>query len=76
MRGLARVRREKGVTQAELEMMTGIHRVTISRYETGDTEPGAVNLKKLADALGCTMEALLADAGDEDAPAADKPGGA
>ena len=46
-----------------LAEITGIHRVTIARYETTDAGMTVKNLKKLASALGCTVEDLMKEKG-------------
>jgi len=57
-----KARREaKGWTQELLAEITGIHRVTIARYETTDGGMNIETAKKLASALGCSVGDLLAD---------------
>lgn len=56
---LKEIRRSRGLSQARLSDLSGVHRVTIARYEAGTNEPTAKNLAKLAKALGVTMEDLM-----------------
>lgn len=56
---LKAMRTLKGWTQEMLAEITGIHRVTIARYETTNAGMTVDNAKKLADALGCTIDALF-----------------
>lgn len=42
-----------------LAEVTGIHRVTIARYETTNAGMTVENAKKIAAALGCTIDELL-----------------
>lgn len=56
---LAEVRQAHGMTQEKLSELTGVHRVTIARIETGDTSPKAETLKRLADALGVLVDDLM-----------------
>jgi len=53
------MRKAKGMTQEILADVTGIHRVTIARYETTDGGMTVENAAKLAKALDCTVDALL-----------------
>lgn len=49
----------KGLTQQDLSDMTGISRITISHYITGNTTPSLPNADKIARCLGCTIEDFL-----------------
>lgn len=59
------LREVKQMTQDELSEASGVHRVTIARYETTDCGMTVYNAKRIADALGCTVDDLL---GDETTP--------
>lgn len=52
MRSLNELRVAKGLTQLELAEMTGVHRVMISRIETGTCRPNASTKEKLEAVLG------------------------
>lgn len=56
---IARLRRERGLTQAQLAELTGCTQKDISRWETGERNPGTKSLIKLSKALGCRIETLL-----------------
>lgn len=56
---LAEVRQAHGMTQEQLAAVTGVHRVTIARIETGDVSPKAETLKRIADALGVLVDDLM-----------------
>ncbi len=56
---LRELRKERGLTQTELAVLTEINRVTIARYELGLIKPGSENLIKLTKALSCTADELL-----------------
>lgn len=58
-RRIAELRRERGLNQDELAELAALHRVTIAKYETGQVEPGARALTKIADALGVTADEIL-----------------
>ena len=47
------------MTQEQLAAVSGVHRVTIARIETGETSPKADTLKRLADALGVLVDDLM-----------------
>lgn len=48
-----------GMTQQQLAEAAGLTQKDISRYESGKHEPGALTLKKLAQALECSMDYLV-----------------
>lgn len=54
-------RKKKGLSMRQLHELTGIHPVSICRYETGKAMPSARNLVKLALALECSVDELIAD---------------
>ncbi len=56
---LAEIRKAQGMTQERLAEVTGVHRVTIARIETGEVSPKAETLKRLADALGVYVDDLM-----------------
>lgn len=45
------LRKQKGVTQTELSKLTGIHQVSITKYEKGKMIPQPDQLQKIVDAL-------------------------
>lgn len=56
---LADVRKDRGLTQETLSELSGVHRVTIARYESGVTSPTIRTLEKLAKQLGVPVEDLI-----------------
>jgi repressor LexA len=56
---IAELRRERGLNQEELAELAMLHRVTIAKYETGQVEPGALAIGRIADALGVSTDELL-----------------
>ena len=48
-----------GMTQGQLAEKVGCHQKDISRWENGQREPVASTLKKLAQALECSMDELV-----------------
>ena len=49
----------RGLTQGQLAQMIGCRQKDVSRWESG-TKPGADYLIKIASALGCRIEDILA----------------
>ena len=65
---IAKLRKEKGLTQSQLAEMISVSNKTISRWETGEGYPEISLLVPLAKALGVSTDYLLKDdASDEDA---------
>lgn len=53
---IARLRMERGLTQAQLAEMIGCPRQTIARWETGVRTPNLSYLTRLARALECSID--------------------
>jgi transcriptional regulator with XRE-family HTH domain len=51
---------EKGMSRSELARRSGCNPVFISTLEGGEVQPGAVRLKRVADALDTSTDALMA----------------
>lgn len=56
---LAKLRKEKGLTQRELSSILEVSPKTISKWETGCGLPDISFLKKISETLGITIEELL-----------------
>ena len=56
---LARLRKDKGLTQKELAEMVGLNQAQIHLYEKGAAEPSMSALKRLALALAVTTDELV-----------------
>lgn len=56
---LAKLRRKKGLTQAQLAEMVDLEPISVSRIETGAVLPSIVRLHDLAAALEVSMARLL-----------------
>lgn len=67
---LKELREQRGLSQTALSDMSGIAQTTISAIERG-ASPGLMYSKRLADALGVKVDALLED--DETGRAFPKP---
>lgn len=53
------LRKQQGLTQAALSEKSQVPRICIIRYEAGAHRPGLENAKKLAAALGVTVDELI-----------------
>jgi transcriptional regulator with XRE-family HTH domain len=53
---IARLRIERGLTQAQLADLAGTKQPSIARVERGDVAPSLPFLKRLAEALGADLE--------------------
>ena len=58
---LKRERRDKGMTQGDLAIMTGIRLNHISKIERNESDPKLSTINKLINALECSANALLMD---------------
>ena len=56
---LAELLQEKGYTQKELANMAGVTEAAVSHYIKGDRIPRASVLKRIADALGTSVDYLM-----------------
>lgn len=56
---IAEIRKERGLNQEQLAEMANIHRVSLSRIESGAVDPAMQTIKSLADALGVPADVLL-----------------
>lgn len=56
---LRKIRKEKGISQLKLALDLNTNQNTISRYETGEREPGINELIKIADYFNVSIDYLL-----------------
>ena len=56
---LREIRKSKGVSQLKMAMDLNTNQNTISRYETGEREPGINELIKIADYFNVSIDYLL-----------------
>lgn len=59
IRNLQTIRKKCGMTQGQLAAASGIHRVTIAKYESGQVTPSVDNAERLATALNVTLDDLM-----------------
>ena len=60
---LAQVRKAQGLSQERLAELSGVHRVSIARIESGAITPNIRTLEKLASALQVAVTELIEKAG-------------
>lgn len=58
---IARLRIERGLTQAQLAEMVGCHPRYISQWENRSKLPGSRYLARLAEALDCSTDDIIRD---------------
>ncbi len=56
---LKELRKQKGISQLKLALALNTNQNTISRYETGEREPGINELIKIADYFNVSIDYLL-----------------
>lgn len=56
---IARLRIERGITQAQLAERIGCPQSSVSRWEQTGKAPGTRYLLKIAEVLGCALEDLI-----------------
>lgn len=59
MNNLKIIRERKQMSQHELAKAVGVSQGAISQWETGESNPRAEMLPKLANILGCTIDELM-----------------
>lgn len=62
-RNFARIRREKGLTQEQVEARSGFSQQYLSGLERGKRNPTVITLYELAEALGVSHVELVVEAG-------------
>lgn len=56
---LREIRKSRGISQLRLAMDLNMNQNTISRYETGEREPGISDLIKIADYFDVSIDYLV-----------------
>ncbi len=56
---LKEIRKARGISQVKLAMDLNTNQNTISKYETGEREPGILELIKIADYFNISIDYLL-----------------
>lgn len=69
---LKMLRKEKGLTQAELGKYFNLSKQTISSYENGGSSPDKDTLQRLADFFSVSVDYLLGRTDSREAPQYDK----
>jgi len=63
---ITKLKKQKKLSQVALAETTGISRDAISKYERGDSVPSVDYAKRIADALGVSLDYLVSDSDIED----------
>ncbi len=63
---ITKLKKLKNLSQVALAEATGISRDAISKYERGDSIPSVDYAKRIADALGVSLDYLVSDSDKED----------
>ena len=58
MRSIKKIRLSRGYTQKYVAYKTGVSQQAVVKWESGITAPTYPHLKRLAKALGCTVDEL------------------
>lgn len=64
---ISKLKKQKKISQVELAEQTGISRDAISKYERGDVLPSVEYAKRIAGALGVSLDYLVSDNDNEEA---------
>lgn len=59
------IRKEKGITQAYVAEKAGISQAMLCQIERGTKNPSLQVGKEIADILGCSIDSLLGQSGDD-----------
>lgn len=59
MINIKKLREKRGITQVELAQKLDVQQSAIAAWETGKSMPRADKFVKIAEILGCTVDALL-----------------
>ena len=63
---ISKLKKAKKMSQIELAKITGISRDAISKYERGDVSPSVEYAKRIAQALGVSLDYLVSDSEQEE----------
>ncbi len=66
MKNLSAIRKEKGLTQAELAHRVGIGMNSLARYERGEIQPSIEMASLIAEKLGVTINELIGSSSNQD----------
>lgn len=58
---IKKVRLAVGMSQEDLAKASGVSRIAIARYETGERVPSVIIAARIANALGCKVDDLIKD---------------
>lgn len=59
MNQIKKYRKKRNLKQSELALLVGVNRTAVTKWESGEVNPRASRLSKIADALRCSVDDLL-----------------
>lgn len=59
MNQIRKYRQKRNLKQSELALIVGVDRTAVTRWESGEVNPRADRLLKIANALRCSVDYLL-----------------
>lgn len=62
MKNLEQMRKDAGLTQAQLAELVDVTQECVSRWETGERSPMIATAFKIATVLNCTIDDLIKEA--------------
>ncbi len=59
MNQIRKYRHKRKLKQSELALLVGVNRTAVTKWESGEANPRAERLLKIADALRCSIDELM-----------------
>ena len=59
MNQIRKYRRKRNLKQSELALLVGVNRTAVTKWESGEANPRAERLLKIADVLRCSIDDLF-----------------
>lgn len=59
MNQIRKYRHKRNLKQSELALLVGVNRTAVTKWESGEVNPRASRLLKIADVLRCSIDELM-----------------
>lgn len=59
MNQIRKYRKKRNLKQSELALLVGVNRTAVTKWESGEANPRAERLLKIADVLRCSIDDLF-----------------
>lgn len=59
MNQIRKYRQKRNLKQSELALLVGVNRTAVTKWESGEANPRAERLLKIADVLRCSIDELM-----------------